>query len=88
MNFISRPTAIFATAVLLAFASNAGSAIAASPKEEANRKVVLDFYEKGLNQKDADAFAALHEAVEQIMRDDPNIEKRVRPFKALMKRSD
>ena len=40
------------------------------------------------NQRDADAFAALHEAVEQIMRDDPAIEEQVRPFKALMKRSD
>lgn len=40
------------------------------------------------NQKDANAFAALHEAVEQIMRDDPTIEKKVRPFKALMKRPD
>ena len=40
------------------------------------------------NQGDADAFATLHQAVEQIMRDDPTIEGRVRPFKALMKRSD
>jgi hypothetical protein len=40
------------------------------------------------NQKDADAFAALHQAVEQIMRDDPTIETKVRPFKSLMKRSD
>ena len=40
------------------------------------------------NQKDADAFASLHQAVEQIMRDDPTIEEQVRPFKALMKRSD
>ena len=59
MTCITRPTAIFAAAVLLAFASNGGSAIAASPKEEANRKVVLDFYEKGLKQKDADAAIAL-----------------------------
>lgn len=40
------------------------------------------------NQADADAFSALHEAVEQIMRDDPTIEKKVRPFKSLMKRSN
>jgi predicted SnoaL-like aldol condensation-catalyzing enzyme len=59
MNFILRPRAIFAAAALLALASNASSAIAASPKEEANRKIVLDFYEKGLNQKDADAAIAL-----------------------------
>ena len=59
MNCILRPRAIFAAAVFLALASNVGGAIAASPKEEANRKVVLDFYEKGLNQKDADAAIAL-----------------------------
>ncbi|MBA7471803.1 hypothetical protein ES707_07113 [subsurface metagenome] len=59
MNCITRPTAIFVVAALGAVASSAGSAIAASPKEEANRKVVLDFYEKGLNQKDADAAIAL-----------------------------
>jgi predicted SnoaL-like aldol condensation-catalyzing enzyme len=43
-------------ALLLALAW-AGSAAAADA--EANRKVVLDFYEKGLNQKDADAAIAL-----------------------------
>src|SRR4051794_22256162 len=30
---------------------------AADAKEEANKKVVLEFYEKGLNQKDGDAAA-------------------------------
>lgn len=40
------------------------------------------------NQKAADAFAALQQAVEQIMRDDPTIEARVRPFKTLMKKLD
>lgn len=59
MNRILRPRSIFAAAVLLAFTSSAGSGFAASPKEEANRKVVLDFYEKDLNQKDADAAIAL-----------------------------
>lgn len=59
MNFILRPRSILAAAVLLALASSVGNAFAASPKEEANRKVVLDFYEKGLNQKDADAAIAL-----------------------------
>lgn len=57
MNFISR-TAI-AAAVLIALASGVGSASAGDAKEEANRKVVLDFYEKGLNRKDADAAIAL-----------------------------
>jgi hypothetical protein len=50
MNFISRPLIMFVVAVLVAVASNVGGAIAASPKEEANRKVVLDFYEKGLKR--------------------------------------
>ena len=40
---------------MLAFA---GSAFAADAKQEANRKVVLEFYEKGLNQKDADGAIA------------------------------
>jgi predicted SnoaL-like aldol condensation-catalyzing enzyme len=57
MNFISRTS--IAAAVLLASASSMGSAVAGDAKEEANRKVVLDFYEKGLNQKDADAAIAL-----------------------------
>ena len=57
MNFISRTT--IAAAWLLALASGVGTAMAGDAKEEANRKVVLDFYEKGLNQKDADAAIAL-----------------------------
>jgi predicted SnoaL-like aldol condensation-catalyzing enzyme len=47
-----------AAALLLALACG-GSAVAADAQAEANRKVVLDFYEKGLNQKDADAAIAL-----------------------------
>ena len=57
MNIISRTT--IAAALLLAFASSVSSASAGDAKEEANRKVVLDFYEKGLNQKNADAAIAL-----------------------------
>ena len=57
MNSILRTTT--AAAVALAFVSNLGSALAGDANEEANRKVVLDFYEKGLNQKDADAAIAL-----------------------------
>ncbi|MBI5322790.1 nuclear transport factor 2 family protein [Bradyrhizobium sp.] len=57
MNFITRTT--IAAAVLLALAPGMGSALAADAQAEANRKVVLDFYEKGLNQKDADAAIAL-----------------------------
>ena len=59
MNFVLRPRNAIVAAMLLAFASSAGSAIAADAQGEANRKVVLDFYEKGLNQKDADAAIAL-----------------------------
>jgi predicted SnoaL-like aldol condensation-catalyzing enzyme len=55
MNFILRSKTAIAAAMLLAFAC--GTAVAADA--EANRKVVLDFYEKGLNQKDADAAIAL-----------------------------
>jgi predicted SnoaL-like aldol condensation-catalyzing enzyme len=44
--------------LLLAFACAGGSAAAADVQQEANRKIVLDFYEKGLNQKDADAAIA------------------------------
>ena len=58
MNFISRPHTAIAAAMLLALACG-GSAAAADAQAEANRKVVLDFYEKGLNQKDADAAIAL-----------------------------
>jgi len=48
-----------AAALLIGVALNIGSALAGDAKEEANRKVVLEFYEKGLNQKDADAAIAL-----------------------------
>ena len=57
MNFISRPRTTISAALLLALAG--GSALAADAQQEATRKVALDFYEKGLNQKDADAAIAL-----------------------------
>ena len=44
-------------AVALAFAAPAAQA--ADPQEEANKKVVLDFYEKAINQKNFEA-AAVH----------------------------
>ena len=59
MGFILRPSTTIAAAVFLVLASDFGSAVAADATQEANRKVVLDFYEKGLNQKDADAAIAL-----------------------------
>jgi predicted SnoaL-like aldol condensation-catalyzing enzyme len=55
---ILRPRKAIAAALLLALACAGGSAAAADAQAEANRKVVLDFYEKGLNQKDADAAIA------------------------------
>ena len=45
-----------AAVILLALASP--GAYAADAQQEANRKAVLEFYEKGLNQKDADGAIA------------------------------
>ncbi|WOH84011.1 nuclear transport factor 2 family protein [Bradyrhizobium sp. BEA-2-5] len=45
-------------ALLLALASSSAIAAANEAQQEANRKAVLAFYEKGLNQKDADAALA------------------------------
>jgi predicted SnoaL-like aldol condensation-catalyzing enzyme len=57
MNLVFRPRAALAAVILLAFASP--NAFAASEtQQEANRKAVLEFYEKGINQKDADAAIA------------------------------
>ena len=57
MTFILRPRTAIAAAMLLALAYPIAPAGAADAQAEANRKVVLDFYEKGLNQKDFDAAA-------------------------------
>ena len=59
MNFTLRPRTAIAAAILLALASSGANAAANEAQQEANRKVVLEFYEKGLNQKDADAAIAL-----------------------------
>ena len=57
MHLIVRSAAIFAASMLtLSLAS--GTAIAGSAQEEANRKAVLAFYEKGLNEKDAESTLA------------------------------
>ena len=45
-------------ALFLALASSAAMAATSEAQQEANRKAVLAFYEKGLNQKDADAALA------------------------------
>jgi predicted SnoaL-like aldol condensation-catalyzing enzyme len=48
---------MIAASILMLSVGN-GAALAASAQEEANRAAVLAFYEKGLNQKDADAALA------------------------------
>jgi len=56
MDLVFRPRVVLAAAVLIALVTP--GALAADAKQEANRKAVLEFYEKGLNQKDADAAIA------------------------------
>jgi predicted SnoaL-like aldol condensation-catalyzing enzyme len=56
MNLVFRPRAALAAVILLALASPI--AVASETQQEANRKAVLEFYEKGINQKDADAAIA------------------------------
>ncbi|SFI37867.1 nuclear transport factor 2 family protein [Bradyrhizobium sp. cf659] len=57
MHLIVRPIAMIAASILM-LSLGSGAAIAGSAQEEANRAAVLAFYEKGLNQKDADAAIA------------------------------
>ena len=57
MRLIVRSVAMIAASILMLSLGN-GAALAASAREEANRAAVLAFYEKGLNQKDADAALA------------------------------
>lgn len=57
MHPIVRSVAMIAPSILMLFLAN-GAAIAGSTQEEANRNTVLAFYEKGLNQKDADTALA------------------------------
>lgn len=57
MNLVFRSAAMIAASVLFALSAHV-SASAGDAQEEANRKAVLAFYEKGLNQKDADAALA------------------------------
>lgn len=57
MHLVVRSVAMIAASILMLSVGN-GAALAASAQEEANRAAVLGFYEKGLNQKDADAALA------------------------------
>ena len=57
MKTLLRPrTAV--DALFLALASSSAMAATSEAQQEANRKAVLAFYDKGLNQKDADAALA------------------------------
>jgi len=69
MHLIVRPVAMIAASILMLSLSN-GAALAASAQEEANRAAVLAFYEKGLNQKDADA--ALAHVGDRYVQHNPN----------------
>ena len=57
MHLIVRSAAMVAASILMLSLAS-GAAMAGSTQEEANRKAVLAFYEKGLNQKDVDAALA------------------------------
>ena len=57
MHLIVRSAAMVAASILM-LSLACGAAMAGSAQEEANRKAVLAFYEKGLNQKDVDAALA------------------------------
>ncbi|MBR0811308.1 nuclear transport factor 2 family protein [Bradyrhizobium diazoefficiens] len=69
MHSIVRPGATIVAAILMLSLAN-GAAVAGSTQDEANRKTVLDFYEKGLNQKDADA--ALAHVGDRYVQHNPN----------------
>jgi predicted SnoaL-like aldol condensation-catalyzing enzyme len=58
MHFIRRPQAAIVAALFLTLASPTAMAATSAAQQEANRQAVLAFYEKGLNQKDADAALA------------------------------
>ena len=57
MHLIVRSAALVAASIL-SLSLACGAAMAGNAQEEANRKAVLAFYEKGLNQKDVDAALA------------------------------
>jgi len=57
MNLIIRSARLIAASALMLSLAG-GAAMAGTEQEEANRKAVLAFYEKGLNQKDVDAALA------------------------------
>ena len=58
MRALFRPVRLATALVLLALAAPCAAAEAATAQQEANRQAVLAFYDKGLNQKDAEAALA------------------------------
>jgi predicted SnoaL-like aldol condensation-catalyzing enzyme len=58
MRSLFRPDRLAAAVILLALAAPATAADDATAQQEANRQAVLAFYDKALNQKDADAALA------------------------------
>jgi predicted SnoaL-like aldol condensation-catalyzing enzyme len=58
MRSLFRPDRLAAALILFALATPCAAADATTAQQEANRQAVLAFYEKGLNQKDADAALA------------------------------
>ena len=58
MRSLFRPDRLAAALILVALAAPFAAADAATAQQEANRQAVLAFYEKGLNQKNADAALA------------------------------
>jgi predicted SnoaL-like aldol condensation-catalyzing enzyme len=58
MRSLFRPDRLASAVMLFALATPCAAADATTAQQEANRQTVLAFYEKGLNQKDADAALA------------------------------
>ena len=58
MHRFFRPDRLAAALLLFALSGPGAAAQATTAREEANRQAVLAFYDKGLNQKDADAALA------------------------------
>ncbi len=58
MRSLFRPDRLAAALIVIALGAPCVGANATTAQEEANRQAVLAFYDKGLNQKDADAALA------------------------------
>lgn len=58
MSLLKPTAALFALILLATFPATLSSAKANNDRKEENRRIVLDFYDKAINQKDADAAIA------------------------------